>query len=191
MVRSDESVESRSTRYDSHAEAGVFFSDPVRIGDRQLFVRYTLTNLEPTNILESSRMDVLYSIGSNQVGSFASLGGTTSYGPAPSDFLYVSVAGGLPVNSGITSSSGNGRHVLVGLLDEQFGQIAIWVDPDASDYYNHLTGENSADAGASWSTPTGGTPALVGYTLIRNVDDQIQVDDVLFTRTWGALGISP
>jgi hypothetical protein len=90
--------------------------------------------------------------------------------------------GNLMVDSRIGTVSGTGSHVVLGLLDEQFEQIAIWVDPDANDFYNPLTGANSANAVKAWRVPAGGLTNFVSYSLIRNGNDRVSFDDVVFSR---------
>lgn len=193
-VFSDQSVGSLSTSYQSNAGAGIKFAVPINIESGQLFIRYDHINVDPSNPQDGTRLQL-------QTGNFhtshnVSLGAVMAAAQPPTDRLGLAVtqsahtAGGtLRVDSGITSASGGGRHVIVGLLDAQWGRIAIWIDPDASDYYDPQSGQNSANAMTVWTPPAGGLPNWVGYALIRNVDDQVKFDNVVFTRTWAALGI--
>jgi len=161
------------------------FVSPVSIGNRQLFIRFRYVNLNTANIHESSRLDMNYA--SPGEGNRVILGSYVS------DNLQLVLEpnlhtglGHLIADSGIGTVSGTGSHVVVGLLDEQFGQIAIWVDPDTKDFYHPLTGANSADAVTAWGVPAGGLTNFVSYSLIRNFDDRVKFEDVVFARVMGA-----
>lgn len=55
------------------------------------------------------------------------------------------VGGSNPVPSGINVLPNTTYH-LVGVYDIDNARVALWVNPDASDFYNPTTGANSADA---------------------------------------------
>jgi hypothetical protein len=180
----NQSVGSLGTSQNSNAgNAGnsLGFASPVSIRGRQLFIRYKYSNLNTSKIHESSRLDLNY--------ARIAEGNRVILGSYITDNLQLVLEpnlhtgrGNLIVDSRIGTVSGTGSHVVLGLLDEQFEQIAIWVDPDANDFYNPLTGANSANAVKAWRVPAGGLTNFVSYSLIRNGDDRVSFDDVVFAR---------
>jgi hypothetical protein len=62
------------------------------------------------------------------------------------------------------------------MLDEEFAQIALWVDPSRNDFYNPSTGASSADVVSAWGVPAGGLNNFTSYSLIRNLDDDVKFD---------------
>ncbi len=169
----------------SNAGNALNFASPVSIGGRQLFIRYKYVNLNTAKGHVSSRLDLNYaSPGDGKrviLGSYV----TDNLQLVLEPNLHTGV-GHLIADSGIGTVSGTGSHVVVGLLDEQFKQIAIWVDPDTNDFYDPHTGSNSANAVTPWRIPAGGLTNFVSYSLIRNNDDWVSFDDVVFSRVMGA-----
>lgn len=185
----NKSVGSLGTSQNSNAgNAGnsLGFASPVSIKGGQLFIRYKYSNLNTSKIHESSRLDLNYTriAEGNRVilGSYITDNLQLVLEPNMHNGL-----GNLVVDSRIGTVSGTGSHVVLGLLDEQFEQIAIWIDPDANDFYNPLTGENSANAVKAWRVPAGGLTNFVSYSLIRNGDDRVSFDDVVFAREFSVV----
>jgi hypothetical protein len=179
------SVGSVGTSGAGNAGNSLNFVSPLNIRGRQLFIRYKYVNLNKSKAHESSRLDLNH--------SNAGHGNRVFLGSFVTDNLRLVLepnlhtgSGNLIVDSGISTVSGTGSHVVLGLLDEQFKQIAVWVDPDMNDFYDPLTGANSANAVAFWSVPKGGLTNFVSYSLVRNYDNSVSFDDVVFARDFGA-----
>lgn len=174
----------------SNAGNALNFASPISIGGRQLFIRYKYVNLNTAKGHQSSRLDLNHA----RIGA----GNRVALGSYVTDNLQLVLepnlhtgVGNLIVDSGIGTASGTGSHVVLGLLDEQFKQIAIWVDPDTNDFYDPHTGSNSANAVTPWRIPAGGLTNFVSYSLIRNNDDWVSFDDVVFSRVMGATIAQP
>jgi hypothetical protein len=178
-VFADGTVGSQSTTINSNAGNAVDFASPLGIFGGQLFIRYTYINMDTADANASSRLDLNY--GNELAGNRVLLGTGLfdTFTLAVEDNLDKGT-GAVVADSGIRSTTMNGRHVLVGLLDEKFSQIAIWVDPDSTDFYNGRNGASSADARKFWAVPIGGLTNFVSYSLIRNQDDDVKFDRVVF-----------
>jgi hypothetical protein len=188
-VFADGSVGSIGVSFFSNAGNAARFTAPISINGGQLFFRYTHTNLDPSDLQASTRLDL--NLGSETIGNQAYLGalGTDTLKLVLGQNLYTGQSA-VSADSGIATGSGTGRHVVVGLLDERFSQIAIWVDPSADDYFNAQTGASSADAVAPWAVPAGGLSNFVSYSLVRNQLDAVKFDDVIFSRDSLDVGVS-
>lgn len=184
----DGSVGSVGVLWESNAGSALDFASPISIGGRQLFIRYTHTNLDPSDPQASTRLDINET--NETLGNRVLLGayGSDSLKIALEDNLHTG-SGELTADSGIGTVSGDARHTVVGLLDAQFGQIAIWVDPEDNDYYDCQTGSNSADAATAWGVPPGGIAHFISYGLIRNRLDDVEFDDVVFATSASDVGL--
>lgn len=195
-VFADESVGSVGTVFDSNAGNAVNFASPISIAGSQLFIRYTHTNLDTSRPQASTRLDV--NLNSEATGPCCTGLGTRAFlGAFETDTLKLVLedplhtgSGRLSADSGIASTSGSGAHVVVGLLDEAFGQMAIWVDPNISDFYNSQSGANSADAVSTWGVPPGGLTNFVSYSLVRSRLSAVKFDDVTFATSATDVGIA-
>jgi hypothetical protein len=74
------------------------------------------------------------------------------------------------------------------VLDATNDQIAIFVDPNASSFYD-ANGTNDANAVAAW-TPSG-VLTFDSYSLIENLNDQVDFSDVVFSTDPASAGIVP
>ena len=154
----------------------------------QLFISYTLSNLGSVD-LSATRIDLNFGTTPPFTGSRAFFGGFGLLAPL-NFYLEAGLSAGntvVTVNSTIPST---GSHHLIGVLDVQNHQVALFVDPTSSSYYSS-TGANNATITAPW-TPN---PALVlySYSLIENANtatpDVVNFGNVIFATDPVSVGL--
>ncbi len=89
--------------------------------------------------------------------------------------------GGETFYSGI-AATGTAKHTLVAVLDFDRDFIGLWVDPDAADFYNGLTGANSADAGGTYTGDNWSSAICLGS------GGQVVWDNLTIATKWKELG---
>jgi hypothetical protein len=184
-VYSDGTVGSQGVARQSNAGNSLNFASPINLNNSgQLFIKMTYTNTD-SSPHESSRMDV--NLNNANGGNRVAFGGFNGELALMLEQNLHTGGGNLTASAG---AAGPGTYDLVALLDQQFGQIALWVNPDANDFYNPLTGATSANAVTSWNVPTGGLTNFVSYSLIRNLEDKVKFDNVAFATLSTDVGVA-
>jgi hypothetical protein len=121
------------------------FASPFSLSTGQLFISYTMDNVGGTS-LSTTRLDL--NLDTPPVaGDRAVLGGFQ-----PSGDFGLGLEGALGGALAQSSISATGTHKVVGVLDATNDQIAIFVDPTSSSFYD-TNGANDADAVAAWTPP--------------------------------------
>lgn len=161
----------------------VNFTAPVTLSG-QLFVSFTMANPSSTN-LNATRIDLNFSTASPFVGSRAFFGGFGVLSNLNFD-LESGLSSGGTVVTATSAIPSTGTHHLVGVLDVQNKQVALFVDPTSSSYYS-ATGANNATITAAW------TPAsslyLSSYSLIENTNDSVTFANVVFATDAASVGL--
>lgn len=144
----------------------------------QLYISYDINNPN-ASLLTATRLQLGTTLG----GQSALLGATGSTG-ANLNFVTNGGFGSSAVaQTGIASV---GAHHLVGVLDFSNSQIAIFVDPTATSFYN-ANGTSSANAATAWTPPTSYT--ATNYGLVDNLNDQATFDNVVFSTSAASAGV--
>ena len=154
------------------------FSSRFTVTSGQLYLSYDITNPNPTN-LNSSRIDLRTSLNT----------ASTLFGAAGAlaDFNLETRGGFGSTAVAQTNIASTGAHHLVGVLDFTNHQIAIFVDPTATSFYDS-SGANDADGVAAWTPPAAAYTAT-GYSLVNNLSDQATFDNVVFALDAPSVGV--
>ena len=155
------------------------FASPFSLSTGQLFISYTMDNVGGTS-LSTTRLDL--NLDTPPVaGDRAVLGGFQ-----PGGDFGLGLEGALGGALAQSSISATGTHKVVGVLDATNDQIAIFVDPTSSSFYD-TNGANDADAVAAWTPP--GVLTFSSYSLIENLNDQVNFGHVVFSTDAASAGI--
>jgi hypothetical protein len=155
------------------------FASPFTLSTGQLFISYTMNNVGGTS-LSTTRLDLNLDT-PPAAGDRALLGGFQ-----PGGDFGLGLEGGLGGALAQSSVSAIGTHKIVGVLDVTNDQIAIFVDPTSSSFYD-ANGANDANAIAAWTPP--GSLTFNSYSLIENLNDQVDFSDVVFSTDPASAGI--
>jgi hypothetical protein len=155
------------------------FASPFTLSTGQLFISYTMHIVGGTS-LSTTRLDLNLDT-PPAAGDRALLGGFQ-----PGGDFGLGLEGGLGGAFAQSSVSAVGTHKIVGVLDVTNDQIAIFVDPTSSSFYD-ANGANDANAVAAW-TPSGSL-TFNSYSLIENLNDQVDFSDVVFSTDPASAGI--
>ena len=169
-----------------NAQSYAAFSSSIPIASR-VFMKYDFIINGDNGIYDSTRIDLMGSTNWG-LGSRVSLGAYTASGVSQfiigvrDDFGSGDVDLATPTQltgavSGVTTIGISGKQVLIGMLDKQFNQIAIWVNPDSNDFYDPSTGQSSADGVSAWSFTEADLPELYGIGAIQIKDTKIGFDN--------------
>ncbi|HET6235215.1 MAG TPA: PEP-CTERM sorting domain-containing protein [Acetobacteraceae bacterium] len=156
------------------------FASPSSLTTGQLFISYTMDNVGGTS-LSTTRLDL--NLDTPPVASDRAVLG----GFQPGGDFGLGLEGALGSALAQSSISTTGTHKVVGVLDATNDQIAIFVDPTAGSFYD-ANGANDGDAVAAW-TPSG-VLTFSSYSLIENLNDQVNFGDVVFSTDAASAGIS-
>ena len=174
----------------TNAGSSALFASPLSGENSQLFITFDYRNFDLKDPHNNTRLDLNHS--NDSIGNRVLIGA----GALNEDLFSMIVEENLHGGSGVLiaettvgSLSNDGEHTLIGLLDFEFGQIAIWVDPDESDFYNPNTGNNSAEVAITWLQPAIELSNFVSYSLIRNVDDDVRFDNLIIANDPLSVGL--
>lgn len=83
----------------------------------------------------------------------------------------------------------NTTYRLVGVYDISNARDALWINPDAFDYYNPATGANSADASVPYNPGHVGALYMIAYAPSGGQKSGVGFDNLIIANTPDAVGL--
>ena len=154
----------------------------------QIFVKYDFIIKDNRGVGEATRLDLLLT---DDFGypPRAYLGAFTGQFVAGFSTENGTMFGDTVAHSNISTSGKTGTQTLVALFDAEFDQIAIWVNPQADDFYDPATGASSADGKATFDFAASSFSTVYGVGLIRNLNTAIGFDNLVIGTNANDIGL--
>lgn len=171
-----------------NASASVLLNTPYDLSAGPLFIKYDYTWVTNTGggVGQATRMDISFqNVIGGQGAYLGSLSGSGKFEFAATNSANLSDTRA-NVASNVSALNPGVKYTLLGVLDPINKQIALWIDPTATDYYNP-NGTSSARFVSAWNP----TVALkvYGFSFVTNYGDEVLFDNAVFASDPLTVGI--